>query len=298
MDSKSRTQSRYLIAVMIMIAVGMAGWSTPSLWAQAIYGSIYGQITDSTGAAIANATVTVTDVTKGTSVQVTTSPIGEYSVQHLIPDAYDVTVTATGFRGASSKGIRVSADTSPKVDLKLDVGQASESVTVTTEAPQLKTDRADVALVLDEKTVSDLPNSGRHFASRELFDYRRTDATRARDPFSQVEPDSVTHRLIPSAKYNQFGGSLGGPIFKNKSFFFVDYQGTRQILGSSARETVPTALVQSSCAAANIAAGTGGCDLSDYLAFSGSAKQIYNPRIGGTTAFANNFIPAQYLSPQ
>src|SRR5579864_4540965 len=168
MDSRSRTNSQYLIAVMILIAVAMAG-STPNLWAQAIYGSIYGQITDSTGAAIANATVTVTDVTKGTSVQVTTSSIGEYSVQHLIPDTYDVTVTATGFRGASSKGIRVSADTSPKVDLKLNVGQASESVTVTTEAPQLKTDRADVALVLDEKTVSDLPNSGRNFASLELL---------------------------------------------------------------------------------------------------------------------------------
>jgi len=395
MDSRSRTNSQYLIAVMILIAVAMAG-STPNLWAQAIYGSIYGQITDSTGAAIANATVTVTDVTKGTSVQVTTSSIGEYSVQHLIPDTYDVTVTATGFRGASSKGIRVSADTSPKVDLKLNVGQASESVTVTTEAPQLKTDRADVALVLDEKTVSDLPNSGRNFASLELlipgtqvmgwsqnsaedpqgsptvqingqhfsgvgyeldgaanqdpilgqivinppldavteakittqdydaqfgqavaavvtaqtksgtnsfhgdlFEYRKTDATEARNPFTQTAPDAVTGRLIPSAKYNQFGGSLGGPIVKNKAFFFVDYQGTRQILGSSARETVPTALVQSSCAAANIAAGTGGCDLSDYLAFLGSSEgQVYNPRLPGTPAFANNFIPAQYLSPQ
>jgi Carboxypeptidase regulatory-like domain len=389
MHSLSRTHSRCLIAV---IAVAIAGWSVTSLWGQAIYGSIYGQITDSTGAAIANATITVTDVSKGTSVQATTSSIGEYSVEHLIPDVYDVTVAAAGFRGAISKGIRVSADTSPKVDLKLDVGTATESVTVTTEAPELKTDRADVALVLDQKTVSDLPNLGRNFANLELlipgtqvmgwsqntaedpqgsptvqingqhfsgvgyeldgaanqdpilgqivinppldavteakittqnydaqfgqavaavvtaqtksgtnafhgdvFDYRKTDATLASNPFSQVARDATTHRLIPSAKYNQFGGALGGPILKNKAFFFVDYQGTRQVLGSSARVTVPTALVQSSCASANIQAGTGGCDLSDYLA---QGKVIHNPRVAGAPAFANNFIPAQYLSPQ
>ena len=55
------------------------------------------------------------------------------------------------------------------MDLKLDVGSATETVTVTGEVPQLKTDRADVALVLNEKTVSDLPNSGRNFASLELL---------------------------------------------------------------------------------------------------------------------------------
>ena len=146
----------------------MACQST-NLWGQAIYGSIYGQVTDASGAAIANATVTVTNVAKGTSVQTTTNSVGEYSAEHLIPDVYDVAVAASGFRGAESKGIRVSADTSPKVDLKLDVGSATETVTVTSEVPQLKTDRADVALVLNEKTVSDLPNSGRNFASLELL---------------------------------------------------------------------------------------------------------------------------------
>ena len=152
-----------------VLAVAIAGCSGTSLWGQAIYGSIYGQVTDSSGAAIANATVTVKDVAKGTSVQTTTNSIGEYSVEHLIPDVYDVAVAATGFRGAESKGIRVSADTSPKLDLKLDVGSATETVTVTGEVPQLKTDRADVGLVLNEKTVSDLPNSGRNFASLELL---------------------------------------------------------------------------------------------------------------------------------
>ncbi len=112
MYSITRTRFRGLIVVL---ALAIAGWSATSLWGQAIYGSIYGQVTDSSGAAVANATVTVKNVTKGTSVQVTTTAIGEYSVEHLIPDVYDVAVAATGFRGTESKGIRVSADTSPKV---------------------------------------------------------------------------------------------------------------------------------------------------------------------------------------
>jgi Carboxypeptidase regulatory-like domain/TonB dependent receptor len=390
MYSINRTHFRWL---MVLLALAIAGWSATSLWGQAIYGSIYGQVTDSSGAAIASATVTVKDVAKGTSVQATTNSVGEYSVEHLIPDVYDVAVAATGFRGTESKGIRVSADTSPKVDLKLDVGLATETVTVTTEVPQLKTDRADVALVLNEKTVSDLPNSGRNFASLELlipgtqvmgwsqntaenpqgsptvqingqhfsgvayeldgaanqdpilgqivinppldavteakittqnydaqfgqavaavvtaqtksgtngfhgdlFDYRRTDATQARNPYNQFAPDPVTRRLLPPAKYNQFGASIGGPIRKNKAFFFADYQGTRQILGSSAIVTVPTALARSSCLSGN------GCDLSDYLTANGPAKgQIYNPRVitgAGPAPFVNDFIPTQFLSPQ
>ena len=111
-----------------------------------------------------------------------------------------------------------------------------------------------------------------------------------------LQPDPVTHRLLPPAKYNQFGASVGGPIRKNKAFFFGDYQGTRQILGSSAIVTVPTALTRSSCLSGN------GCDLSDYLTANGPARgQIYNPRVitgTGPAPFANDFIPTQFLSPQ
>jgi hypothetical protein len=385
----AKTHSRLAILLMIVVITGCSG---ASLWAQAIYGSIYGQVTDSSGAAVVNATVTVKDVSKGTSVQVTTTSVGEYSVEHLIPDVYDISVSAPGFKGTERHGIRVSADTSPKVDLALEVGSATDTVTVTAEVPQLKTDRAEVGLVLDQKTVSDLPNLGRNFASYELlipgtqvmgwsqntaedpqgsptvqingqhfsgvgyeldgaanqdpilgqivinppldavteakittqnydaqfgqavaavvtaqtksgtngfhgdvFEYRRTDDTSASNPFNQVKKDPVTGRLIPSAKYNQFGGSLGGRIIKDKAFFFADYQGTRQILGSSAIQTVPTALAHNSCLSGN------GCDLSDYLAARGPQGQIYDPRnITGTgpTPFANDFIPAAEVSPQ
>ena len=88
---------------------------------------------------------------------------------HRIPHVYDISATASGFQTQQTKGIQVSADTSPKVDLKLQVGSSTQTVEVTSEIPQLKTDRADVAKVFDQRTVSDLPIAGRNFASLELL---------------------------------------------------------------------------------------------------------------------------------
>src|SRR4030088_410417 len=96
------------------------------LYGQAIYGSIYGQVTDQTGAVVPNATITVTDESKNTSTQVTSNAQGEYSAEHLIPDVYDITAAASGFQTQQTKGIQVSADTSPKVDLKLQVGSSTQ----------------------------------------------------------------------------------------------------------------------------------------------------------------------------
>jgi outer membrane receptor protein involved in Fe transport len=77
-----------------------------------------------------------------------------------------------------------------------------------------------------------------------VFDYRLDDNWEARNPFAQSQPDAVTGRLIPSTLRNQFGGSIGGPIKRQKLFFFGDYQGTRSRIGGSRLVTVPTALAR------------------------------------------------------
>jgi hypothetical protein len=138
--------------------------------AQAVYGSVYGTVTDASGAAIPGATVTVTDEAKGTSVSAKSNESGGYSVEHLIPDLYTVKVEATGFKGFETNHLQVQADTSPKVDAAMQTGGASETVNVNADAiPQLKTDRADVATIFDQKTVADLPVSGRNFTSLQLL---------------------------------------------------------------------------------------------------------------------------------
>src|SRR2546426_7729979 len=297
-----------------------------SAFGQAVYGSIIGTVTDPQGAAVANAKVSVTSATKATTVQTTTNADGNYSVTHLIPDSYNIRVEAPGFKAFESKNIQVSADTAARVDGHFQVGGASETVEVTAESPQLKTDRADVAIQFNSKYVENLPILNRNFTSLELaspgtqklvgwshaatenpqggqqifvngqhfsgtgfeldgtdnqdpilgiivvnpnldaitetkmtlqnfdaefgkavagvvtvqtksgsndlhgsgFYFRRTDALAARDPFTQFAPDPLTHRFIPPSRWQQFGGTLGGPIIKNKLFFFGDYQGTRR----------------------------------------------------------------------
>ncbi len=369
---------------------------SPQLIGQAVYGSIFGTVTDTTGAAVPNATVTVTDVAKGTSVTIQSGPSGDYRAEHLIPDTYTVQVALQGFQTTKASNVVVYADTSPKVDLKLPIGTSNTTVEVTSAAPLLETDRADVSTVLNARAVEQLPNLNRNFTAFELltpgttyigwsvgqstnpqeseqievngqlpfatgyqldgtdnqdpiqgvavinpnldavsemkvtsqdydaelgnavagvvtaqtksggnafhgsaFEYRRSDAQQARDPFTQAVPNSLTDRFIPSTLHNQFGGSVGGPIKQNKLFFFGDYQGLREKTGQTILTTVPTALAKTSCTSG------GACNLGDYLNTGiggGPQYQIYDPETSNkgaqpaTTAFAGNVIPAGRLS--
>jgi hypothetical protein len=136
---------------------------------QAVYGSIIGTVTDSQGAAVSGAKVTVTSITKGTTEETTTNESGNYSVTHLIPDTYKVRVEAAGFKAVDIASVPISADTAARVDSTLQVGEVTQSVEVTGEVPQLKTDRADVSLTFNEKYVQDLPILNRNFTNFELL---------------------------------------------------------------------------------------------------------------------------------
>src|SRR4029077_4677320 len=113
------------------------------------------------------------------------------------------------------------------------------------------------------------------------FEYWRSDALQARDPFTEFAPDPLTGRFIPGTLHNQFGGSFGGPIVKDKLFFFADYQGLRERTGSASLTTVPTALAKSSCTSG------GDCNPSDYPAppplGAGAQGQIFDPATDQTS---------------
>jgi len=151
-----------VLCVLIAFAAGRAS-------AQATSGSIYGTVTDSTGAAIPDATVTVTDVAKGTAFNTTTNAEGYYTVTRLIPDVYTVSVVGKGFNTAVQDNVAVMADAGVKVNIGLKVGQVTETVQVTSATPLLKTDRADVATTLDTRQVTDTPVANRNFSDLELL---------------------------------------------------------------------------------------------------------------------------------
>ena len=154
---------RFIVAALVVVC--SLTIMTASAFGQAVYGSIFGTVTDPSGAAVAGAKVTVTSVRRNVTEQATTNADGNYSITHLIPDVYSVKAEAPGFKSFQTANVVVSADTAARVDGQFQVGGTQETVEVTAEAPQLKTDRADVATIFNDKAVEDLPLFNRNFTA-------------------------------------------------------------------------------------------------------------------------------------
>jgi len=157
------------VRLLVLLALVALAFNCQIAVAQQVSGSIYGTVTDQTGAAVPNAKVTITDQDKGTKFDVTTNEAGNYTKDRLIPGTYTVEVEGTGFRKAVSRDVRVNVDNAARVDIALQVGNVSEQVEVTAAAPLLQSDRADVATTLTSKQLIDLPSFNRNFQSYELL---------------------------------------------------------------------------------------------------------------------------------
>ena len=367
--------SLIFVLVALMYPVGR-------MFGQAVYGSIIGTVTDSSGAAVPNAKVTITDVAKGVNYETTSNESGNYQQTHLIVGTYNVKVEAQGFQAYVQDNVQVQVDAATQVNAVMQLGQVTQTVEVTAAVPLLKTERTDVAQTFTEKQVQDLPIFNRNFTAFELltpgtqrlgwqhaasenpqgsiqimvngqhfsgtdyqldgtsnqdpilgiivinpnldsvteakittqnydaefgqatagvvtsqtksgsndlhgdgFWFNRVNATSARDPFSQCGAACGGVSNVPHSVWNQFGGSLGGPIKKDKIFIFGDFQGTRRSLGGSGHTWVPTAAER----------------LGDLSAI---PVHIYNPfGPGGTilapdqrVQFPGNVIPTALLS--
>ena len=136
--------------------------------AQAVYGSVVGTVVDSSGAGVPGAKVTITDLSRAVSFTTTTNESGFFTQRSLIAGRYQVRIEAEGF-SAYLQELTVSVDQETTVDVKLQVGQLSETVEVTGGAPLLKTERSDVATTFSEKTVASLPILNRRFTAFELL---------------------------------------------------------------------------------------------------------------------------------
>jgi hypothetical protein len=164
------TKTLRAASTMALLAIGCLLTHAPAR-AQSVYGSVFGTVTDKTGAVVPGATITVTDEAKGTVETAVSNDSGEFNVGHLVPDVYDVKVEVKGFKSFVTKGIAVQADTSPRIDVAMEVsGGGAETITVDADSvPVLKTDRADVSTVFNSQEVNDLPIGDQNFTNLQLL---------------------------------------------------------------------------------------------------------------------------------
>jgi hypothetical protein len=127
--------------------------------AQEFRGSITGRVLDNSGAAVASAAVTITNTATNVSSSTMTNESGDYTALYLIPGSYNVTVEATGFKKSTRQNIELRVGDKLQINLQLEVGNVSETVNVTSDAPLLETNSATAGQVIDRRRISELPLS-------------------------------------------------------------------------------------------------------------------------------------------
>jgi uncharacterized surface anchored protein len=130
--------------------------------AQTFFGSIVGTVTDSSGAALANATVNLTASLTGVQSTTTTSNAGDYQFLNLKPGEYQVLISAPGFKQYTRASIEVVVDQATRIDAAMQVGETSQQVVVTSQTPLLQSENASVGQVISGRVVDDLPLNGRN----------------------------------------------------------------------------------------------------------------------------------------
>ena len=153
------TMGRCSLALAILCLLLL---TLPAGFAQTSRGSFTGTVTDSAGAVITGATVTLTDIGTDVSRTATTNQNGLYEFVSVEPSTYRMEVTKPGFRSSTSSPILLQTQNALKQDFSLQVGSASESVTVSGGEPLLEAENASVATVINERQTNSLPLNGRN----------------------------------------------------------------------------------------------------------------------------------------
>jgi hypothetical protein len=327
----------WICALSVLILINL---TVARVHAQVATGTILGTATDSSGAALVGAKVTVTNVDTNVSQATVSDPQGRYRVSDLPIGNYQVEASMSGFQTVVHKGITLTVGANVVVDLSLPVGQVAQTVSVEGQVSQVETQTAAVGTLVTSNQMRDLPLNGRNFeqlitlapgvqsvpanpgvagtafygaqenyaisGSRpegqaflldntdlsnfwnhaagssgtgsslgveaiaefqlltntygaqfggngavinaatksgtnefhgSAYEFLRNSALDARNYFDLNA--NATPASKPSFRRNQFGGSVGGPIVKDKLFFFGNYEGFREGLGRHVGTSVP-----------------------------------------------------------
>ena len=159
---------RKLGTILASLALLMTFSASPRAEGQVLYGTLTGTVTDASGAVLPGAQVTASEASTGVNRTEATDSSGIYRFEALLPGTYKVTISATGFSTQETPGLVVSRNEIARVNAQLKVASATQNVTVTTEAPLMQTDKADVHSDLTEQQIENLPiagTQGRNFQS-------------------------------------------------------------------------------------------------------------------------------------
>ncbi|HEV2668755.1 MAG TPA: carboxypeptidase-like regulatory domain-containing protein, partial [Blastocatellia bacterium] len=125
--------------------------------------TLQGVVNDNSGAVLANAEVTVTNIETGVVVKSMTNEAGLYRVSALNPGRYSVEAKAAGFSAARVNEVRLEVGQTARLDLELKVGGVSETVEITAQATLLNSETTDVGQVIDGKRIVEMPLNGRNY---------------------------------------------------------------------------------------------------------------------------------------
>ena len=144
-----------LLCALLVIACPYAGGQT-------FYGTIVGSVTDTTGAMVPNATVSLRNVGSGDMRTMSSDPKGFYQFGNLLPGTYAMTVSEAGFKEVVRSSIVVEVDQTDRIDVALQPGSVDQKVVVTAETPLLQPETVSLGQVVDAREVNQLPLNGRN----------------------------------------------------------------------------------------------------------------------------------------
>ena len=340
-----RTLSSGFFSVVLLLCLS-ATWFAPSMLAQTFRGGIQGTVTDSSGAAVIGANVTVKSADTGLTRTATTNDQGDYLFTELPLGTYSVSASKSGFGTKVTNGVNVAVSVNTRADVQLVPGEVKQEVVVTAEAPIIDTTGNTMGGTIQANQLANLPINGGDFAKLltlvpgsasdpngdsdspgsfgtfsingnrgrsnnylldgtdmndgyrndpaineagvfgtpatllpidaleeigilsnmepeygrnsgavvnivtksgtnmihgSVFEYFRNNALDARNAFNfKTDPNTGSHTPQDVFHNNQYGGSLGGPLVKDRTFWFVAYEGWRENGGLPGVASVPS----------------------------------------------------------
>jgi hypothetical protein len=148
-----------VVWIFVIVAITVLG--TGQAYAQVAGATLTGTVKDSSGGVIPNAQVAITDVATAVTRTVSSGGAGLYTAPNLLPGAYEVRVTAMGFSTAVQKGITLTVGAQQELDFTMQVGQMTQTVEITTEAPTVELTSSELSATVNATTVRELPLNGR-----------------------------------------------------------------------------------------------------------------------------------------